>query len=120
MSKMTLDEVFISTSLLTTIVTDTLQRNMSEFGFIILNVLITNVAPNAAIRAAINNVHASRRRKEAAVHVGDAEKIVKIKRAEAACEATYLSGVGLAAKRKAIMEGFKYVDVVLIYRCSRI
>lgn len=57
----------------------------------------------------MNEINASKRLKEAAYQRAEGEKIVKVKRAEAEAESMYLSGVGVANQRKAIMDGLKLV-----------
>ena len=56
---------------------------------------------------AMNEINASKRMKEAAYQRAEGEKVVKVKRAEAEAESMYLSGVGVARSRKAIMDGLK-------------
>ena len=55
----------------------------------------------------MNEINASKRLKEAAFQRAEGEKVVKVKRAEAEAESMYLSGVGVARQRKAIMDGLK-------------
>lgn len=56
---------------------------------------------------AMNEINASKRMKEAAYQRAEGEKVVKVKRAEAEAESMYLSGVGVARQRRAIMDGLK-------------
>lgn len=55
----------------------------------------------------MDEIYASKRLKEAAYQRAEGEKIVKVKRAEAEAESMYLSGVGVAKSRMAIMDGLK-------------
>ena len=55
----------------------------------------------------MNEINASKRMKEAAFQRAEGEKVVKVKRAEAEAESMYLSGVGVARQRRAIMDGLK-------------
>lgn len=55
----------------------------------------------------MNEINASKRMKESAYQRAEGEKILKVKRAEAEAEAMYLSGMGVAKQRKAIMDGLK-------------
>jgi hypothetical protein len=55
----------------------------------------------------MNEINASKRMKEAAAQRAEGEKVVKVKRAEAEAESMYLSGVGVARQRRAIMDGLK-------------
>ena len=56
---------------------------------------------------AMNEINSSQRMKEAAYQRAEGDKVVKVKRAEAAAESMYLSGVGVSKERKAIMDGLK-------------
>lgn len=58
----------------------------------------------------MNDVVAQSRMREANVFKADADKILNIKAAEAEAESKYLSGLGVARQRKAIVDGLK--DVV--------
>lgn len=55
---------------------------------------------------AVNSV-ASARLREAAKEKAEAEKILQIKAAEADAESKYLSGLGIARQRKAIVDGLR-------------
>eukprot|EP01035_Chromulina_nebulosa_P018547 gene18547-24268_t len=84
-----------------------LQEIMSTYGYTILNALVTDITPPNRVREAMNEINASKRLKEAAYQRAEGEKIVKVKRAEAEAESMYLSGVGVARQRKAIMDGLR-------------
>jgi hypothetical protein len=55
----------------------------------------------------MNEINASKRNKEAAREKAEGDKVLLVKAAEADAEAKYLSGVGVARQRKAIVDGFK-------------
>ncbi len=55
----------------------------------------------------MNEINASKRLKEAASHQAEADKIRQVKAAEADAEARYLSGLGVARQRKAIVSGLQ-------------
>merc|ERR1719230_252224 len=80
---------------------------MSEFGYIIHSVLVTDVEPAANVKAAMNEINASRRLREAANDRAEAEKIIKVKEAEADAQAKFLQGQGIARQRGAIIDGLK-------------
>ena len=84
-----------------------LQEAFNSYGFTILQALITDIAPVARVREAMNEINASKRLKEAAYQRAEGEKTVKVKQAEAQMEAMYLSGMGVARQRKAIMDGMR-------------
>jgi len=81
------------------------QEAMKGYGYHIIKVLITDIKPEASVLAAMNDINAQRRRREAAVEKGEAEKFLKIKAAEAEAEAKRLAGVGMAGMRAAMAQG---------------
>lgn len=52
-------------------------------------------------------IAASQRLREAAAEKAEAEKILQVKAAEAEAESKYLSGLGVAKQRRAIVEGLR-------------
>ena len=85
----------------------TLRERMQEYGYMIVKALVLNINPPAEVKEAMNNINASRRNQEAAIAQGEADKTLAIKRAEAEAESKHLQGQGIAAQRKAIMNGLK-------------
>lgn len=67
----------------------------------------------------MNEINASKRLKEAAYQRAEGEKILKVKKAEAEAESMYLSGVGVARQRQAIMNGLKY-DLLLFSSVDKV
>ena len=55
----------------------------------------------------MNEINAAQREQVAATARGEAEKILKVKQAEAEAESKALQGQGIANQRKAIIEGLK-------------
>jgi regulator of protease activity HflC (stomatin/prohibitin superfamily) len=55
----------------------------------------------------MNDINAARREQEAANARGEAEKILKVKQAEAEAMSKQLQGQGIANQRKAIIEGLR-------------
>ena len=104
---MTLDHAFESKEEISLQLKAHLQEVMSQYGFTILNVLITDLTPDSKVRDAMNKINASKRLKEAAYQKAEGVKIVRVKNAEAQAEGMYLSGVGVARQRKAIMDGLR-------------
>ncbi|RYH29870.1 hypothetical protein EON65_06995 [archaeon] len=105
--QMTLDQSFESKEEISMSVKSHLQEIMSGFGYTIIQALVTDLSPDAKVRNAMNEINASRRMKESAYQRAEGEKILKVKKAEAEAESMYLSGVGVAKQRKAIMDGLK-------------
>lgn len=104
---MTLDHSFESKEEISFSLKSHLQEIMSNYGLLILNALVTDLSPDARVRDAMNEINASKRLKESAYQRAEGEKILKVKRAEAEMEAMFLSGLGVARQRKAIMDGLK-------------
>ena len=105
--KMELDEAFASKNEIAQAVLDQLKQVMSEFGYEIKNCLVTDLSPDHKVKASMNEINASRRLKEAASHKAEADKVKQVKAAEAEAEARYLSGLGVARQRKAIVQGLQ-------------
>lgn len=80
---------------------------MKDYGYEILNTLVTDMSPDARVKASMNEINASKRLKEAASHKAEADKVQQVKAAEADAEAKYLSGLGVARQRKAIVQGLQ-------------
>merc|ERR1711983_473763 len=63
--------------------------------------------PDMRVKNAMNEINASKRLKYAVAEKAEGEKILEVKSAEAEAEAKYLSGVGVAKQRKAIVDGLR-------------
>jgi regulator of protease activity HflC (stomatin/prohibitin superfamily) len=104
---MTLDEVFASQSSIAAAVKQELDADMALFGYEIVNVLVTDIVPDAKVNSAMNDINAAQREQVAANARGEAEKILVVKKAEAEAESKALQGQGIANQRKAIIEGLQ-------------
>src|SRR6202165_3806025 len=104
---MTLDDVFASQSSIAAAVKKELDADMSLFGYEIVNVLVTDIVPDAKVKSAMNDINAAQREQVAANARGEAEKILVVKKAEAEAESKALQGQGIANQRKAIIEGLQ-------------
>ena len=104
---MTLDEVFASQSGIAAAVKQELDADMADFGYEIVNVLVTDIVPDAKVKSAMNDINAAQREQVAANARGEAEKILVVKKAEAEAESKALQGQGIANQRKAIIEGLQ-------------
>jgi regulator of protease activity HflC (stomatin/prohibitin superfamily) len=105
--KMELDEAFASKDEIAAAVLSQLKDVMHEYGYEIRNTLVTDLSPDSKVKASMNEINASRRLKEAASHKAEADKVRQVKNAEAEAEARYLSGLGVARQRKAIVQGLQ-------------
>jgi len=105
--KLALDEAYLEKDQIAKAVKDELDATMENFGFAIVRALVTDIVPDARVKAAMNDINAARREQEAALAKGEAEKTIAVKKAEAEAESKRLQGEGIAAQRKAIIAGLK-------------
>lgn len=84
-----------------------LNETMTQFGFQILNSLVTDIDPDAKVKTAMNEINAAERLKVAAREKAEADKIMKVKSAEADAESKALQGRGIADQRLAIVQGLR-------------
>jgi len=104
---LTVDEAFESKDNIALELKKHLTEVMSNYGISIATALVTDLSPDSRVRDAMNDINAAKRLKESAYARAEGEKILKVKRAEAEAESMYLSGMGVARQRKAIMLGLK-------------
>lgn len=105
--RMELDEAFASKREIAENTNRQLEAVMKDYGYEILTTLVTDLSPDARVKASMNEINASKRLKEAASHKAEADKVQQVKAAEADAEARYLSGLGVARQRKAIVSGLQ-------------
>jgi regulator of protease activity HflC (stomatin/prohibitin superfamily) len=103
--KLTLDQTFEQQSGISVAVKVELDQIMSGFGFNILTALVTDIVPDVKVKNAMNDINAAQRAQVAAQARGEADKILKVKQAEAEAESKALQGKGIAAERQAIIDG---------------
>jgi regulator of protease activity HflC (stomatin/prohibitin superfamily) len=75
---MTLDEVFASQSGIAAAVKQELDADMAGFGYEIVNVLVTDIVPDAKVKSAMNDINAAQREQVAANARGSIEQFQKI------------------------------------------
>ena len=78
---------------------------MDTFGYNILRALVTDIVPDAKVKAAMNDINAAQREQIAAQARGEADKILKVKQAEAEAESKALQGDGVARQRAGHHQG---------------
>ena len=105
--KKTLDEVFESKDVIAQTIKAELSESMNDFGYSIVNSLITDIDPAPNVKEAMNQINATARLRVAAQNEAEADKIRLVKHAEAEAESKKLQGEGVAKQRAAIIEGFK-------------
>jgi regulator of protease activity HflC (stomatin/prohibitin superfamily) len=104
---LTLDEAFEQQATISAAVKRELDVVMSEFGYNILKALVTDIVPDAKVKSAMNDINAAQREQTAAQARGEADKILKVKQAEAEAESKALQGQGVARQRQAIIQGLQ-------------
>ena len=105
--RMDLDEAFASKDEVANAVKNQLSALMAEYGYEIIAALVIDLDPNAHVKNAMNDINASQRLRVAAAEKAEAEKILSVKSAEAEAESKYLSGMGVARQRRAIVDGLR-------------
>src|ERR1700739_149847 len=103
--KLALDEAYLEKDQIAKAVKDELDATMENFGFAIVRALVTDIVPDARVKTAMNEINAARREQEAALAKGEADKTIAVKKAEAEAASKRLQGEGIAAQRKAIIDG---------------
>lgn len=100
-----LDDVFEKKDDIAIDVKNELKEIMEDFGYEIIKALVTDIDPDINVKHAMNEINTSQRLRIAAQEKGEAEKIIKIKQAEADAESNILQGKGIAGQRAAIIDG---------------
>jgi regulator of protease activity HflC (stomatin/prohibitin superfamily) len=105
--RLELDDAFASKADVAEAVKNQLSTLMTEYGYTIVDCLITDLEPDPMVKRAMNQINAEQRKREAASYQADAQKILAVKSAEADAESKYLAGLGVARQRKAVVDGLK-------------
>ncbi|MBT8245422.1 MAG: SPFH domain-containing protein [Winogradskyella sp.] len=105
--KMKLDDVFVKKDDIAIAVKRELQEYMSEYGYDIIKTLVTDIDPDAQVKAAMNRINAADREKTAAQFEGDAARILIVEKAKAEAESKRLQGQGIADQRREIARGLE-------------
>ena len=105
--KMILDDAFLQQSDIAVAIKEGLDDVMKTYGYAIDQALVTDIEPDVKVKSAMNEINAAQREQVAATARGEAEKILKVKQAEAEAESKALQGQGIANQRKAIIDGLK-------------
>ncbi|CAN1266079.1 Hypersensitive-induced response protein 1 [Linum perenne] len=105
--KLSLDDTFEQKNDIAKAVENELEKAMSHYGYEIVQTLIVDIEPDEHVKRAMNEINAAARMRMAANDKAEAEKILQIKRAEGEAESKYLSGLGIARQRQAIVDGLR-------------
>ena len=104
--KMKLDDVFVKKDDIAIAVKREVQESMETYGYDIIKTLVTDIDPDAQVKAAMNRINAAEREKVAAQYEGDAQRILIVEKAKAEAESKRLQGQGIADQRREIARGF--------------
>ncbi len=105
--RMSLDSVFDKKDEVADAVKAELTQVMADFGYGILKALVTDIEPDHKVKDAMNEINAAQRMRVAASEKGEAERILRVKQAEAEAQSKALQGKGIADQRRAIVEGLR-------------
>lgn len=105
--KMKLDDVFVKKDDIAIAVKSELNDAMSDYGYDIIKTLVTDIDPDAQVKAAMNRINAAEREKIAAQFDGDAQRILIVEKAKAEAESKRLQGQGIADQRREIARGLE-------------
>jgi regulator of protease activity HflC (stomatin/prohibitin superfamily) len=102
-----LDDVFEKKDEVADAVKNELSHVMYDFGYAIVKALVTDIDPDHKVKEAMNEINAAQRLRVAATEKGEADRILKVKAAEAEAQSKALQGKGIADQRKAIVDGLR-------------
>jgi regulator of protease activity HflC (stomatin/prohibitin superfamily) len=89
------------------LIDDKIVQVMYTYGYEIVQTLIVDIEPDEIVKRAMNEINAAARMRAATNEKAEGEKILRVKQAEGEAEARYLSGVGVARQRQAIVDGLQ-------------
>jgi regulator of protease activity HflC (stomatin/prohibitin superfamily) len=104
---MKLDDIFEKKNEIADAIENELSHTMDEFGYDIVKALVTDIEPDAKVKEAMNEINAAQRLRVAAAEKGEAERILRVKAAEAEAQSKALQGKGIADQRRAIVDGLR-------------
>lgn len=105
--KIKLDDVFSKKDEIADAVKGELAGVMDDFGYNILKTLVTDIDPDKKVKESMNEINAAQRLRVAATEKGEADRILKVKAAEAEAQSKALQGKGIADQRRAIVDGLR-------------
>lgn len=104
---MALDHVFEKKDDVAKAVKERLTAVIQSYGAELVDVLVTDIVPDAGVKQAMNEIQRNTRLQVAATAQGEAAKILTVKNAEAEAESKRLQGQGIANQRIAIAKGLQ-------------
>lgn len=105
--KIKLDDVFDKKDEIADAVKGELAQVMDDFGYGIVKALVTDIDPDKKVKESMNEINAAQRLRMAASEKGEADRILKVKAAEAEAQSKALQGKGIADQRRAIVDGLR-------------
>ena len=102
-----LDDLFEKKDEIADAVKNELSHVMYDFGYGIVKALVTDIDPDHTVKEAMNAINAAQRMRVAATEKGEADRILKVKAAEAEAQSKALQGKGIADQRRAIVDGLR-------------
>jgi regulator of protease activity HflC (stomatin/prohibitin superfamily) len=105
--RLKLDELFERKDEIADAVKSELSLTMGEFGYGIVKALVTDIEPDVRVKSAMNEINAAQRERVAASERGEADRILKVKAAEAEAQSKALQGKGIADQRREIISGLR-------------
>ncbi len=105
--RLTLDRLFERKDEIADAVKDELSSTMQAFGYEIVKALVTDIDPDPRVKEAMNEINAAQRQRVAANEKGEAERILRVKSAEAEAQSKALQGKGIADQRREIINGLR-------------
>jgi regulator of protease activity HflC (stomatin/prohibitin superfamily) len=102
-----LDDLFEKKDEIADAVKNELSHVMYDFGYGIVMALVTDIDPDHTVKEAMNAINAAQRMRIAATEKGEADRILKVKAAEAEAQSKALQGKGIADQRRAIVDGLR-------------
>lgn len=87
--------------------TPQIKHSMADFGWSILQSLVVNVDPDQSVKTAMNKLEAANKQREASEITAEAQKVVRVRLAEANAESKFLQGQGISLQRAAIINGLR-------------
>lgn len=111
--KLKLDDVFVRKDDIAVAIRREITDAMTEYGYVIVKALVTDIDPDHAVKHAMNRINAAEREKTAAEYEGEAERIRIVAKARAEAESKRLQGQGIADQRREIAKGLEEsVDIL--------
>jgi regulator of protease activity HflC (stomatin/prohibitin superfamily) len=105
--RMGIDDVFERKDDIAIAIKRELSGAMRAYGYDIVQALVTDIDPDAAVKVAMNRINAAERERLAAEYEADADRIRIVAKAQAEAESKRLQGKGIADQRREIARGLE-------------